>query len=202
MKTEKKHFIQAQLQSRSDLDPYHLAIEMLNDTVDYISHCLTFMEESRRKCTIAFGESENAWKLPCHGVKEIYTQHCGTSLSLVTARDFTKNSMGVFYSSVLLHSMVKDLNKLGIKNHPSIASAQINFLMESVNKVTGNKTAMNDLKAEVDILRSLVTSQARTIETLSRKNSSLVERVNSTEKKLKKRNISGVSGNADNDSEG
>ncbi|GFH51703.1 predicted protein [Chaetoceros tenuissimus] len=204
VKTEKKLFIEAQLQSRSNLDPFHLAIEMLNDTVDHISYCLTFMEESHRKCTIAFGESENAWKLPCRGIEEIYTQHFGTALSLVTARDFTQMAavdMGVFYSSVSLHSMVKDLNKLGIKNHPSIASAQINFLMESVNKVSGNETAMNDLKSEVDSLRSLVTAQARTIDTLSRKHGSLTERVTSAEKKLKKRNNSNGGGNAD-DGEG
>lgn len=160
------NYLQQRLGSHPEKYCYQMATQCLKDSVAHVENIFSFMEDQYYRNVKSFGESKSvmAWNLVCSCIRDIYEQHFRSSLDLVTADSLSDPvfaSIDAIYCSWSLNGLVRQLNKLSIKHHPSVNSSLLRFMMESISDLSDTSKSskslesdMKDLKKENSSLKS------------------------------------------------
>ncbi|GFH50479.1 predicted protein [Chaetoceros tenuissimus] len=173
---------------------YLAAKQCLDDAVDHISHVLEFMEDQNYRNVSSFGEEKKtlAWNLVCACVKDVYEVHFKGCIDLVVATDLSdlnEVSVDVTYGAFAVNQLVKELNRMGLKHHPSVNTSQLRFMMESYAESSDDSAKIKKLEKALDTLTKAHEKQEEDMATLKRKHDNLNSVVSNMKKnKRSKRN--------------
>ena len=161
-------YLTQRLSSHPVNDCYNMSLRCLHDSVQHVENVFSFMEDQNYRNVKSFGESKKtvAWNLVCSCVRDIYEQHFKGSLDLLVGDlgDPAQVCIDATYCAFSLNQLVRNLNKLGIKHHPSVNTSILRFIMESISDLSDSskqskkiEDEIKDCKSEVATLKNKLT---------------------------------------------
>lgn len=153
-----ENYLQQKLSNHPDKFCFQMATQCLRDSVAHVENIFSFMEDQYYRNVKSFGESKSvmAWNLVCSCIRDIYEQHFRSSLDLVTSdslSDPVLASIDAIYCSWSLNGLIRQLNKLSIKHHPSVNSSLLRFMMESISDLSDSSKSSKLIESEVKDLK-------------------------------------------------
>lgn len=166
---------------------YLTAKQCLDDAVDHISNVLEFMEDQNYRNVNSFGEEKKtlAWNLVSACVKDVYEVHFKGCMDLVVATDLSnldEVSVDVTYGALAVNQLVKELNRMGLKHHPSVNTSQLRFMMESYAESSDDTAKIKKLEKALDTLTKAHEKQEEDMVVLKRKHDNLSSVVSNMKK--------------------
>ena len=155
-----------------------LAIEMLAASTKFLRELFSYMGNTYIHLFSAFNDGQAAWELVCFAVLEIFSNDFQPEkVDMATADivgDVPQCAATVFWTNLKLVSVAEKYTEVGIKNHPSMNSAYIRFILSQSSQRKG-----------FSALESKVKTQDETIISLKRSISEMQESVKSFTGKVK-----------------
>lgn len=182
-----KNYLEQKLRNHPSNKCYRTAKQCLDDSVDHISHVLEFMEDQNYLNVRSFGEEKKAlaWNLVSACVKDVYEVHFKGCIDLVVASslsDLQEVSVDVTYCALAVNQLVSELNRLGLKHHPSVSTSQLRFMMESYAESSDDSTKIKKLEKDIEKLAKVNEKREEEMVVLKRKFDNLSSVVTSMKK--------------------
>lgn len=105
-------------------------------------------------------------------------------------------AVDVTYAALSLNQLVRDLNRIGLKHHPSVSSSQLRFVMESYAESGDDSAKIKKLEKDNEKLSKSVEKLEEENEKFKRKLGDLASVVTNLKKNKKQKR-----GSADDDEE-
>ena len=107
--------------------------DMLEDSHTFVVQAMGTLEETHNSLSTSFAKLEDSWDLACFGLYEIFSKEFSDCLSSFVLRDYGE-ATGLRANAILvtlkIHKVVKQFLAKGVKEHSSLHSAKINYVLE------------------------------------------------------------------------
>lgn len=111
-------------------------------------------------------------------------------MDLVVSNDLSNMgnlAVDVTYAALSLNQLVRDLNRIGLKHHPSVSSSQLRFVMESYAESGDDSAKIKKLEKDNENLSKRVEKQEEENEKFKRKLGDLASVVSNLKKNKKQK---------------
>ena len=156
IKDRQENYIESRLGHHSSRIVYEVSMQLLGDSIRFVSELLDFMEEVYSQCIQSFDAAQEAWSLVCHCIEEIFTKEFKPSLKYLVANDLVEPRIayyGVVHAAFSLNSKVRELLGVGISNHNASSKSHVRFIMKMSRKKDVS-TKSTDMEAKYKKLES------------------------------------------------
>ena len=181
---ERERYIESRLMDHPDHKVMAIAKQLLNDSCKFVKQMLSFMDEIYAACFDSFGATTEAWDLVCHCIEEIFTKELKPCLKYCVAQDLVEVRdalIGVVHTAFSLNCKVKELTRVGLKNHHSTTTSHVRFVMKMAK--SSRKADASKSKPSAERSSSEVKMQA-SITALQKENKDLKTYLQRLESKL------------------
>ena len=196
--------VQANIRSafRSSMEMKLLAIDMCNASTKFLRDLFSYMGNTYIHLFQAFSNSTAAWDLVCFAILEIFSNDFQPAKVDMANADIVTDvpacAATVFWTNLKLVQVASRFSEVGIKNHPSMNSAYIRFILTQSSErqsaavlertVREQTEVINTLKRKLDEMDATVktyTNKCRHIESTVESTKNKVTAVEKEVKKLK-----------------
>ena len=175
-----------------------LANDMLNASTKFLRDLFSYMGNTYLHLFQAFSNSTAAWDLVCFAVLEIFSNNFQPAKVDMANADIVTDvpacAATVFWTNLKLVQVASKFSEVGIKNHPSMNSAYIRFILTQYSEertVRDQDEVINTLKRKLDEMDEIVktyTNKCRHIESTTKSTKNKLAEVEKVVKKLKSGN--------------
>ena len=199
--------IQANIRNafRSSMEMKLLAVDMLNASTKFLRDLFSYMGNTYLHLFQAFSNGTAAWDLVCFAVLEIFSNDFQPAKVDMANADIVTDvpacAATVFWTNLKLVQVASKFSEVGIKNHPSMNSAYIRFILTQSSErqsaaalertvrdqnevITGLKRKLEEMDEKV----KTYTNKCRHIESTVESTKNKVTAVEKEVKKLKSGN--------------
>ena len=196
--------VQANIRSafRSSMEMKLLAIDMCNASTKFLRDLFSYMGNTYIHLFQAFSNATAAWDLVCFAILEIFSNDFQPAKVDMANADIVTDvpacAATVFWTNLKLVQVASRFSEVGIKNHPSMNSAYIRFILTQSSErqsaavlertVREQTEVINTLKRKLDEMDTTVktyTNKCRHIESTVESTKNKVTAVEKEVKKLK-----------------
>jgi len=170
-------------------DAASLAMELLADTITFSVCFSSFVSTTYRTLHRAgFGKC-GAWNLVQKLMHRIFATDCfmkrGISAELLDASDHKSLGVSILWGTLGTHQTLREYQKYGIENHPSIASEYVRFLVahSGVQKVEKLTLRCESLESDLKKMSRLLEVAQKAATTASNKAEEALKAARSSKKK-------------------
>jgi len=166
---------------------------MLQRSKKFVDELFRYMESSHKELAKAFGDSNEAWEMVCVCVTKIFRVDFRTAkrdVAGLTAADSLNLEGGLQFirASVGILEKAEEFISLGIKNHPSLSSSMIRFILSQSEK--GKVKTIGD---EVKLLKEKLGKADVALKDVKKSNKDLEDKYRSLQAKVDRMERSGSS---------
>ena len=163
---------------RSSMELKMLAHDMLSASTKFLRDVFSYMGNTYLHLFSAFSNSSAAWDLVCFAVLEIFSNDfLPAKVDMANAdivTDVPSCAATVFWTNLKLVQVASKFSEVGIKNHPSMNSAYIRFILTQSSE-----------RQSAAVLERTVKAHEETISSLKRKFDEMDEKVKTYTNKFK-----------------
>jgi len=166
-----------------------LAMELLADTITFSVCFSSFVSTTYRTLNRAGFGKTGAWNLVQKLMHRIFATDCfmkrGISAELLDANDHKSLGVSILWGTLGTHQTLREYQKHGIENHPSIASEYVRFLVahSGVQKVEKLTLRCESLESDLKKMTRLLEAAQKMATTASNKAEEALKAARASKKK-------------------
>jgi len=152
-----------------------LCRELLSDTLGFMSALCSFISDTNEELTrVGFAETD-AWELVSKLIHRMFAEDCyqkrGIVAEMLDSTDHSSLGAGLLWGTFATHQVLREYQKYGIANHPSIASEYVRFLVNNcgTSKLDSMEKRCIKMERSVEDIKSIVESVQKKVDSLSNK---------------------------------
>ena len=156
-----------------------LCLKMLVRSKKFVEGLFKYIDITYRELFVAFKDKVETWDLVCFCVHQIFSTEFRTAVDIASGAVITRPKEAgaqLFYSSLQVMKKVEEFMATGVRNHPSLTSAMVRFVMvmshksASGNDMTGMMNEFKAMKTEFSNVQKDLTGVQKEVKDLKKKN--------------------------------
>ena len=144
---------------RSSMEMKLLAFDMLNASTKFLGDLFSYMGNTYLHLFQAFSNSTAAWDLVCFAILEIFSNDFQPAKVDMANADIVTDvpacAATVFWTNLKLVQVAAKFSEVGIKNHPSMNSAYIRFILTQSSERQSAATLERTVKDQDEVINTL-----------------------------------------------